>query len=106
MVIGVGLGIGGVLWYQSRIKKELCLALEKMEETQKSAAVLEAQKKEQEEKLKQLTQETEAVIKELESLRELDEKVRNVLEKTCNLGSRNWGSTYLSPLFRFPLISL
>ena len=81
LVIGVGLGIGGVLWYQSRIKKELCLALEKMEETQKSAAVLEAQKKEQEEKLKQLTQETEAVIKELESLRELDEKVRNVLEK-------------------------
>jgi len=81
LVIGVGLGIGGVLWYQSRIKKELCLALEKMEETQKSAAVLEAQKKEQEEKLKQLTQETEVVIKELESLRELDEKVRNVLEK-------------------------
>ncbi len=43
MVIGVGLGIGGVLWYQSRIK-ELCLALEKMEETQKSAAVLEAER--------------------------------------------------------------
>ncbi len=81
LVIGVGLGIGGVLWYQSRIKKELYLTMEKMEETQKNAAILEAQKKEQEEKLKQLTEETEAVIKELETLRELDEKVRNVLEK-------------------------
>ncbi|HXL02993.1 MAG TPA: peptidoglycan DD-metalloendopeptidase family protein [Candidatus Atribacteria bacterium] len=81
LVIGVGLGIGGVLWYQSRIKKELYLTLEKMEETQKNTAILEAQKKEQEEKLKQLTQETEAVIKELETLRELDEKVRGVLEK-------------------------
>ncbi|HOQ67123.1 MAG TPA: peptidoglycan DD-metalloendopeptidase family protein [Candidatus Atribacteria bacterium] len=81
LVVGVGLGVGGVLWYQSRIKKELCLTMEKMEEAQRNAAVLEAQKKEQEEKLQQLAQETEAVIKELETLRELDEKVRGVLEK-------------------------
>lgn len=109
-IVGIGFGIGGVLWYQSKTKRELYLAFRELQETQKTLTVLENQKKEQEEKVKLLTQETEKVLRELESLRDLDKKARELLEKDLQsklqkLGiSLSLASTNLTPcvpVYRF-----
>lgn len=81
LFVGVGLGIGGVLWYQARMRHELCTTMAKIEEMRKNLLVLEAQKKEQEERLKHLQREAENVVIELNNLRELEQKVREIMEK-------------------------
>jgi len=80
-VVGVGAGVGGVLWYQSRMRRELCYAVERAESLKKEIVLLENQKKEQEEQLQALNQKAQSILQELSALRELDQKVRSLLEK-------------------------
>jgi len=82
LCVGIGLGIGGVLWYQSRMKRELFATMARIEEMRKNLMVLEAQKKEQEARIEHLTKEAENVLNELNNLRELEQKVREVMEKS------------------------
>ncbi|MCX7667668.1 MAG: peptidoglycan DD-metalloendopeptidase family protein, partial [Atribacterota bacterium] len=81
LIIGIGLGIGGVLFYQTRTQRALSSTYRELRETRQTLAVLEKQKKEQEERIRNLTQETERVLQELNAVRELDKKVRELLEK-------------------------
>lgn len=102
-VVGIGLGIGGVLWYQAKTRKALFSASCQLKETQQALAVLENQRREQEERIKNLTQETEKVLQELNAVRELDKKVRELLEKDLQSRLKKLGislslaSTELSP---------
>lgn len=109
-LLGIGFGIGGVLWYQSRMKRELYTTMVRIEEMRKNLLVLEAQKKEQEAKLEHLTKEAESVLTELDNLRELERKVREVMEKNLQSQLKRLGITLsLStsdvqaciPLYRF-----
>ncbi len=91
LFVGAGLGIGGVLWYQARMKHELYTTMAKIEEMRKNLLILEAQKKEQEAKLEYLTREAENVITELNNLRELEQKVREIMEKNLQSQLRRLG---------------
>lgn len=93
LFVGIGLGIGGVLWYQSRMKHELFTTLMKIEEMRKNLAMLEAQKREQEAKLEHLTKEAENVLTELNNLRELEQKVREIMEKNLQSQLKRLGIT-------------
>ncbi|MGC8777975.1 MAG: hypothetical protein ACP5Q4_04785, partial [Candidatus Caldatribacteriaceae bacterium] len=102
-IVGIGLGIGGVLFYQAKTKRELSSTWHQLRETRQALAVLENQRKEQEERIKNLTQETEKVLQELNAVRELDKKVRELLEKDLQSRLKKLGislslaSTELNP---------
>lgn len=93
LFLGIGLGIGGVLWYQARMKHELFATRAKIEEMRKSLLILEAEKKEQEAQLKRLTKEAENVLTELNNLRELEQKVREIMEKNLQSQLKRLGVT-------------
>ncbi len=93
LCVGIGLGIGGVLWYQSRMKRELFTTMARIEEMRKNLLVLEAQKKEQEARLEYLTKEAENVLNELHNLRELEQKVRELMEKSLQSQLKRLGVT-------------
>lgn len=81
LVVGVCLGVGGIFWYQGRLKRELKASISQIEALSQDIVFLEKQKEAQEEKLEALIQETENALQEVVSLRELDQKVRSILQK-------------------------
>lgn len=93
LCVGIGLGIGGVLWYQSRMKHELFTTMAKIEEMRKNLLTLEAQKREQETRLEHLTKEAESVLNELNNLRDLEQKVREIMEKNLQSQLKRLGVT-------------
>ncbi len=92
-IVGVSLGVGGVLWYQSKTRKEFLSTCNELREACQALALLESQKKEQEVKIQNLARETEKALQELGALRELDRKVRELLEKDLQSRLKKLGIT-------------
>ncbi|MEI6156753.1 MAG: M23 family metallopeptidase, partial [Atribacterota bacterium] len=91
LVIGVGGGIGGVLWYQRQIRMELRETSTCLENLRGELVSLEMKKKENEKKLQDLTGKAEKVIREMNTLRKLDQKVRGALEKDLESQLKKYG---------------
>ena len=91
VILGVGFGVGGILWYNSRIKYELGNMFIHLQDTKSELASLEIKKKEQEQKLEELSKKADQVIQEMNQLRELDQKVRSLLEKDLQSQLKKFG---------------
>jgi len=89
VILGIGAGIGGVLWYNSKIKCELGSMVTHLQDTKNELAALEIKKKEQELRLEELAKKADEVIQEMNQLRELDQKVRDLLEKDLRSQLKN-----------------
>jgi len=91
VILGIGAGIGGVLWYNSKIKCELGSMVTHLQDTKNELAALEIKKKEQELRLEELAKKADEVIQEMNQLRELDQKVRDLLEKDLRSQLKKYG---------------
>jgi len=91
VILGIGFGIGGIFWYQNRIKSELGVTLANLHDARTELISLETKKKEQEQKLEDLAKKADQVIQEMNQLRELDQKVRTLLEKDLQSQLKKYG---------------
>ncbi len=91
VLLGTGLGVGGVLWYQNRIKNELFLASNQLKTLQNELFTYDVRKQEQETKLEELSKQAEEVLREIHTMRELDRKVRELLEEDLQSGLQKLG---------------
>ncbi|HSV31091.1 MAG TPA: peptidoglycan DD-metalloendopeptidase family protein [Atribacteraceae bacterium] len=91
LVLGIGFGVGGVFWYRGRIKNELVVTARQLDVLKRELFTLDTRKQEQEEKLAELTLKAEEALREIGSLRELDQKVREILEKDLQSGLQKLG---------------
>ncbi len=91
VILGISFGMGGIIWYQTKIKNDLWITLSQLEDTRQELSSLETKKKEQEQKLEELSQKADQVIQEMNALRELDQKVRNLLEKNLQSQLKKYG---------------
>ncbi len=91
VLLGTGVGVGGVLWYQNRIKSELYLASNQLITLQSELHMHDARKQEHEARLEELSLQAAEVLQEIRTMRELDREVRELLEKDLQSGLQKLG---------------